>query len=75
MGDHLCPGQRFRFILEEVGEWSSDRTVVLDETFVKAEEILVLFYGVRNEPGFGGYHLPFIHPNTLSTDVIKQNLN
>ncbi len=67
------PGQRLGLVTEKVGEWTGKGAVVLNESTVEvreSQESLEFLDGGRFGPGLDSFHLPLIHPDATTVNMI-----
>ncbi len=67
------PGQRLGLVTEQVGEWTVKGAVVLNKSTVEVGESqgsLELLDGGRFGPGLDSFHLPLVHPDATTVNMI-----
>ncbi len=74
---HVRQGQGLGLVAEEVGEWTGKGAVVLNESTVEvreSQESLEFLDGGRFRPGLDSFHLPLVHPDATTVNMITEEL-
>ncbi len=66
------PGQRLGLVTEQVGEWIGKGAVVLNESTVEVRESQesLEFLDGRFGPGLESFHLPLVHLDVTTVNMI-----